>query len=121
MVHPLPGAAGRDEDEVMGPDELLRRLGDNLSVRRVFGEPVERDGTTVIPVAMVVGGGGGGADARDQEAGGGFGLISRGVGVYVIRAGEVRYVPASDHTLIFTVGLLVASRVAVRALRRRRA
>ncbi len=38
----------------MNPDELMTRAGDQLSVRRVFGEPIERDGVTVIPVAVAV-------------------------------------------------------------------
>ncbi|HEY0215988.1 MAG TPA: hypothetical protein VGC57_06320 [Cellulomonas sp.] len=35
--------------------ELTRAVGDAYSVRRVFGEPYERDGTLVVPVAKVVG------------------------------------------------------------------
>lgn len=103
----------------MRAESLLGRIGDNLSVRRVFGEAVERDGVTVVPVAMVVGGGGGGMDAAEQEGGGGFGLIARGVGVYVIRAGEVRFVPATDRTLLAGLGLLIAARTVSRVLRRR--
>lgn len=124
----------------MRPDDVLRRIGDNLSVRRVFGEPVERDGIVVVPVAMVVGGGGGGVDdggpsaptatggtARSvptdrgaRNGGGGFGMFARGVGVYVIRAGEVRFVPATDRTLLAGLGMLIAARVLTRALARRR-
>ncbi len=37
---------------------FVQHAGDALSVRRVFGEPYERDGTLVIPVARVVGGNG---------------------------------------------------------------
>ena len=35
----------------MTPDEIVTKVGDQLGIRRVFGEPVERDGLTVIPVA----------------------------------------------------------------------
>ena len=35
------------------------KTADAISVRRVFGEPYEKDGLTVIPVASVAGGGGG--------------------------------------------------------------
>ncbi len=73
----------------MTPDELLARAGDQLSVRRVFGEPIEHDGVLVIPVAVAVGGGGGGAGPDDQGAGGGFGGIVRGIGAYSIRDGQV--------------------------------
>ena len=39
-------------------DELLRGAQDSIAAKRVYGEPVERDGTTVIPAASVRGGGG---------------------------------------------------------------
>ncbi len=52
----------------MDPRELIKGAREALSVRQVFGEPVERDGVTVIPAATVIGGGGGGggegADSR---------------------------------------------------------
>lgn len=43
-----------------GIQEMVEGLKDNLSVKRVFGEPYEKDGVTVIPVASFGGGGGGG-------------------------------------------------------------
>ena len=98
----------------MTVDELLGRMGQNVSVQRVFGEPVERDGVTVVPVAVVAGGGGGGggrdADGTDGS-GGGFGLWSRGIGVYEIREGRVRFVPAVD-----VVALILAGTVTLRLL-----
>jgi hypothetical protein len=36
------------------PDELMTKVGDHLSVHRAFGAPVERDGVTVIPVAVAI-------------------------------------------------------------------
>ena len=60
-------------------------------MRRVFAEPYERNGTTVIAAAKVRGGGGGGGghdkDAQEGE-GGGFGLAARPAGAYVIRDGR---------------------------------
>jgi uncharacterized spore protein YtfJ len=41
-------------------ENLLAKVADNLSVRRAFGSAYEKDGTLVIPVAIVAGGGGGG-------------------------------------------------------------
>jgi uncharacterized spore protein YtfJ len=77
-------------------DELLQGARDAITVKRVFGEPVEREGVTVIPAAAVRGGGGGGGDA-ENNGGGGFGLAARPVGAYVIRAdGEVAWKPAID-------------------------
>ena len=44
----------------MDPRELIKGVREAMGVRQVFGEPVERDGVTVIPAATVIGGGGGG-------------------------------------------------------------
>ena len=101
----------------MRADDILSRVGDGLGVRRVFGEPVERDGTTVIPVSMIMGGGGGGGAAGGDPGtpgGAGYGGWSRGIGVYTIREGQVRFVPAVDRTFIAVVAILAASRLFVR-------
>lgn len=42
-------------------ERMAERVGGKASVRAVFGEPIERDGITVIPVAKVRWGFGGGA------------------------------------------------------------
>jgi uncharacterized spore protein YtfJ len=88
-------------------DEMVRGTQEALSVRRVYGDPIERDGTTVIPVAKVRGGGGGGGDA-ENNGGGGFGLTARPVGVFVIREGSVRWEPALDLNRIILGGQVVA-------------
>jgi uncharacterized spore protein YtfJ len=93
----------------MSPDEVLGRIGQNFSVQRVFGEPIERGGVTVVPVALVAGGGGAGG-GTDQDgangSGGGFGLWSRGIGVYEIKDGGVRFVPAIDAVVLVLAGFL---------------
>jgi len=76
-------------------EELLSGARDAISVQRVFGDPIERDGVIVVPVAAVGGGGGGGGD-NENNGGGGFGLRARPVGAYVIRDGEVTWKPAID-------------------------
>ena len=43
----------------MDAQQILDQANDAITVRRVFGEPIERDGVTVVPVAVVFGGGGG--------------------------------------------------------------
>ena len=93
----------------MTPDDLLRRAGDQLSVRRVFGEPVERDGTLVVPVAVAFGGGGGGTDQGSE--GGGFGGLVRAIGVYSIHDGQVRFIPAIDLSALAVVTLLLVRTV----------
>jgi uncharacterized spore protein YtfJ len=99
----------------MNVDELLSGARDAISVRRVFGDPIEHDGVMVVPVARVGGGGGGGGDA-ENNGGGGFGLGARPVGVYVIKDGQVSWRPAVDPV---RVALVVVAALAL-LLRARR-
>lgn len=107
----------------MDIDALLATARDSAHVKRVFGEPIERDGTLIIPVALVAGGGGGGGrDSQpDQpgEGGGGFGVFARPIGVYVVRDGVVTFQPAIDVVILAVFAALVASRL-LRAVTRRR-
>ena len=89
----------------MNVDELLTGARDAISVRRVFGKPIEHDGVVVVPVARVGGGGGGGSDS-EHNGGGGFGLGARPVGVYVIKDGQVSWRPAVDPVRVVMVVLL---------------
>jgi len=105
--------------------QLLDTARDSMTVRRVFGDPYERDGATVIPAARVrgAGGGGGGKDERGQEGdGGGFVLTARPVGAYVVKDGAVTWQPAVDVERVVTVAVLGWALVAwfvTRAVRRR--
>lgn len=75
---------------------------DALTVGKVFGDPYELEGLTVIPVARVSGGGGGGGGESDDDQGGGFGagfrLSAQPVGVYQVRDDEVVWKPSIDVT-----------------------
>ena len=95
----------------MTPDDILTQVGEQLGIRRVFGEPIEREGITVIPVAVAIGGGGGGSAPDDQGSGGGFGGVVRGIGVYSISNAQVRFVPAIDATALVAMGVLVTGLV----------
>jgi uncharacterized spore protein YtfJ len=86
--------------------ELLAQAKDAITVKRVFGEPVERDSVTIVPVAAVRGGAGGGGE-KDSGSGSGFGLTARPVGVYVIRGDQVSYQPAFDLNRAILGGQLV--------------
>ena len=80
--------------------ELVTTARDAITVKRVFAEPYEKDGVTVIPAAIVAGGGGGGGghDDQGQEGeGGGFGVMSRPAGAFVYR-GNVHGVRPSTST-----------------------
>jgi uncharacterized spore protein YtfJ len=82
-------------------DELLGRIGqtvgDKAKVTTVFGDPVEREGVTVIPVAKARFGfgGGGGAGGRDGEegsgGGGGGGVLVSPVGYIEVSQGTARF------------------------------
>ena len=126
----------------MDAENLLARVSDNLSVRRAFGAAYEKDGMLIIPVALVAGGGGGGTsrtrhrnsaagpdtlaapDATPKEsgpadAGGGFGGLVLPAGAYVVKGGQVRWVPAVDATIVVLASLGLV-RVLARAWTRSR-
>jgi uncharacterized spore protein YtfJ len=131
----------------MDAGNLLAKVSDNLAVRRAFGAAYEKDGTLVIPVALVIGGGGGGTsrsrrgdpaappeglseeaatapdvspqDSGGTDGGGGFGGVVLPSGVYVVKGDQVRWVPAVDVTLIVLASLSLV-RVLSRTYARRR-
>jgi len=100
-------------------DQLMTTARDAITVKRVFAEPYEKEGVTVITAASLAGGGGGGGghDDRGQEGeGGGFGLTARPAGAYVIKDGKVAWRPAVDvNRLLGTVGAVVVVYLLARA------
>ncbi len=101
------------EDPVVNVEEVLNQARDNLTVKRVFGDPIERDGVTMVPVAKISGGGGGGAGQDDEGSSGGgvgYGLKAEPVGAYLIKDGDLLWRPAMppvDVTKIVVTGNLV--------------
>ena len=91
----------------MNVDEMVHGTYDALNVRRVYGDPIEKDGLTLIPVASVAGGGGGGGDA-EQNGGGGFGVAAKPIGAYVIRGGDVSFQPVVDVNRAILGGQIIA-------------
>jgi len=104
----------------MKVEELMDQARDAITVKRVFGDPIERDGVTIIPVARVTGGAGGGEGFGPmavgqptegaQVAGGsgaGFGVHAVPAGAYVIRDGAVRWEPALDLNRAVLLGAFV--------------
>jgi uncharacterized spore protein YtfJ len=90
----------------MNPHQVLAGAQDSLTARRVFGDPIQADGTTLIPVAVLRGGGGGGG--RADEGGVGFGVSARPAGVFAVRDGHVKWRPAVDVNRVILGGQLVA-------------
>jgi uncharacterized spore protein YtfJ len=126
----------------MDVQELLGKVAQHLSVSRAFGTAYEKDGSLVIPVALVAGGGGGGegtsgppssdvtsgivsdkeeteSDVESSGSGGGFGGVVMPVGVYVVKDEQVRWVPAINANLVIVVAFLTL-RMFARARQRAR-
>lgn len=107
--------------------EIMGQARDAMTVKRVFGDPVERNGITVIPVARVMGaaGGGGGTSAEQEESGSGSGFALRATpaGVYVIRGETVRWEPALNLNRVILGGqfVVIVLTLAVSAVARARA
>jgi uncharacterized spore protein YtfJ len=96
----------------MDVQDVIAQARDTLTVKRVFGEPYEKDGVTIIPAARVGGGAGGGggegAEGEGKGSGSGFGMGARPVGAFVIRDGELRWRPVVDVNRIVLGGQVVA-------------
>lgn len=94
-------------------DKVLNSARDAITVKRVYADPYEKDGITVIPAAAVRGGAGGGTghDQKGQEGqGGGFGVAGKPAGAYVIKDGRVTWRPAVDpNRVIMTLGCVAVA------------
>ncbi len=88
--------------------KLLDQVKDIVGGVTVFGEPYEKDGVTVIPAARVSGGGGGGQAPDSDAGGGGAGVDARPAGAFVIRNGDVRWMPAFDLGRVIFMSQLLA-------------
>lgn len=107
-------------------DELLSQATNSLTVKRVYGEPYQSNGVTVIPAASVRGGFGGGEGEGSEDTpagrGGGMGLSARPIGVYQIKGDQVTWIPAVDLSKIVITGQMVAivALLVIRSIMRRR-
>jgi len=113
----------------MDVSEMAAQAREAMTVRRVFGDPYEKDGVTIIPAAKVRGGGGAGYGKDDEGSGGGYGISAVPVGAYVVRDGKVKWKPAFNLNrailggqtvgVLLVVGGIVRTIVNARRLRRR--
>jgi uncharacterized spore protein YtfJ len=100
-------------------DELLstlaERIGARLGSATVFGAPVERDGVTVVPVAVArfgIGAGSGTDPGKGQEGeGGGGGGSVTPAGYIELKDGRSRFVPVVHpaRMLALVVGAVLAA------------
>jgi uncharacterized spore protein YtfJ len=88
----------------MGSVGIIEAIRDSLvthtGVNTLYGQPIEAQGKTIIPVAKIAYGFGAGAgNARGQEnagGGGGGGVHSSPLGVIEVTPQQTRFVPISD-------------------------
>ena len=111
----------------MEVNEVITQAKDTMSVKRVFGDPYEKNGLTVIPAAKVQGGAGGGdgegPDGTGKGSGSGFGVNARPVGAFVIRGDDLTWRPAVDLNKVIVGGQIVAivALLTIRAIAKARA
>jgi uncharacterized spore protein YtfJ len=98
--------------------KLLKSLGGAATAKAVFGQPVEKDGTTIVPVARVrfgVGGGGGrgpgskkkgdDGDAEQVGYGQGGGVQAGPLGYIELSGGKATYTRIADPARPMTIAL----------------
>lgn len=98
-------------------EQVLSQLVSNANVNAVFGQPIERDGATIIPCSEIMvgfgmGSGAGPVDERGNPmgggSGGGGGTQGRPIAVVVVTKDGVRVEPVLDLTKVvlasFTTG-----------------
>lgn len=110
------------------------KIGQNTSVKNVFGEPIQVGEKTIIPVAQIALGVGGGygqmgkknkkapysdsseTSSKDMQednegAGGGVGMYAKAKGIYEITPTSTRFIPLQNMTQLLTsvaIGFLVS-------------
>jgi len=112
-------------------DSIAVRLHTSASAATVYGDPVEAEGKTIIPVAKVrYGFGAGGGDGVNDDSGeaaesegfgggGGGGVEITPVGFIEITAGETRYVSLDERQRIIKIVAVVVI-IGLFILRRRK-
>lgn len=119
------------EASVTGPaaevlERLAEKLGSQASVSAVFGNPVDREGITIIPVARVgfgYGGGAGNGRRRDEitQGGGGGGGVSLAApaGYIKIKDGNAQFTPIRDPLVaaVLPLAMFIAGFAAPRVVR----
>jgi uncharacterized spore protein YtfJ len=92
----------------MKVEEIAEQARETLGSKRIYGEPYEKNGITIIPAARLMGGAGGGngiekttddtpgGAAAGTSSGVGYGMAGSPAGAFVINGDQVKWVPAID-------------------------
>lgn len=109
-------AAGHASDVI---EMLANKVGMQAGAHAIFGDPVEHDGVTVIPVGKVRWGFGGGSgrdsvddgiDGKiDEGSGGGGGVMASPLGFIEIRDGRAEFRKVNDPMSVVPVILASAA------------
>ena len=115
--------SGRRENML---ERLANRIGGSVRVKTIFGDPVEKDGVTVIPVARarwgVGGGSSSGGNTRANQTGEGTGTGTGGkvtvspAGYVEVKDGRARFHPIYDPANVTQI-IVASGIVAVLVLR----
>jgi uncharacterized spore protein YtfJ len=103
-------------------NNVADKIKDSANVRVVFGEPIDTQGVTIIPVATVklAGGGGGGnklaessdgSVSPDKGMGMGVRLTTTPVGYIEVRDGEATMIDIVDKNKLAVGGLIIGGLV----------
>lgn len=96
----------------MSEKTFVERIADmvhvNANAKQVYGEPVERGGATIIPVARVQWGFGGGGlgHGPGERGGGGGGVRATPAGYIEVRDGNSQFRPIHDTSDIATLAVV---------------
>ena len=119
----------------MKVEEIVEQARESLGSKRVYSEPYEKNGITIIAAARVMGGAGGGdggekttdetdgAHVAGTSSGVGYGMAGSPAGAFVINGDQVKWVPAIDvNRMLFGFQLvLIVFFLVVRSVARARA
>ncbi len=97
----------------MSMKEFFGSIADKLygsaSVKAVYGEPIEAQGKTIIPVAKVVCGFGGGygetnepskKESNKEGGGAGAGLVAKPAGIIEVTKTDTRFIPTTSGKML---------------------
>jgi uncharacterized spore protein YtfJ len=92
------GINGQKEGSDSLPERLAEAFKTSADAKMIYGEPIEHDGVTIIPVAKLRYGFGGGGGKHDGEegGGGGGGMIVRPAGYIELKNGLSRFQAIRD-------------------------